>query len=485
MDLWSLFRRRPAREPTAEELRQGLQAAASGSPRTLARFCRRHRQTLLQHAEALRTLPEEIRDDPSGVQQYTAALIAAAECLAQRWGDSRLLEMLVGTEEENPLLRWDRLFGDLPQLFSDLEYDQAEARLREMLAETAQFGGTAVGKYVAIGRGRLGECLFHSGRAGESAVEMSAALVLCRESGDVEGVAVYLNNLMEVHRYLGEAERAAACCEELAAELLRSGNAGEAAQAQARARRIREREPLNRIAVQEGARRLELEELNPKQEGRFQFVFERNRPQLQKAIVLTQRGCRLAAEGNHAAALELFEQASDVDPYDPDPVYQAAACLMELGAYDQARSYFDEVERLAPGWFHCRTGRWLAEQIETGQLPPEAFLLLRVLEDGGLAAPQRAELCEQGLARMEAFAPLWLLHGDALRDLDRIEEAKQAYRRGLACAQESDVEMRLLVALAGILPPDEPERRELVQRALELDGNFVAQAMARLIEVTQ
>lgn len=44
-----------------------------------------------------------------------------------------------------------------------------------------------------------------------------------------------------------------------------------------------------------------------------------------------------------------------------------------------------------------------------------------------------------------------------------------------------DLESRLLCALAGRLPVDEPERRELVARAVNLNGSLVALATARLM----
>ncbi len=42
-------------------------------------------------------------------------------------------------------------------------------------------------------------------------------------------------------------------------------------------------------------------------------------------------------------------------PHDPDPPYQSGMRLLELGAYTKARESFEEVERVAPGWFRSRT----------------------------------------------------------------------------------------------------------------------------------
>jgi hypothetical protein len=117
VNLWSFFRRTATQDLMTEELREGLLKAASESPRTLTSFCRQHRQALMRNAEALRTVPVAIRDDPPCVAQYMRAMIAVTECLAQRCVDPRLLEMLIRTVQENPLLRWDRLSSPASHTF--------------------------------------------------------------------------------------------------------------------------------------------------------------------------------------------------------------------------------------------------------------------------------------------------------------------------------------------------------------------------------
>jgi tetratricopeptide (TPR) repeat protein len=225
---------------------------------------------------------------------------------------------------------------------------------------------------------------------------------------------------------------------------------------------------------------VELDELEPGEEGQFTFVFERNRPTLRLATTLTERGSKLASEGCHADALERFQEAMEVDPFDPDPPYQAGMCLMEMGCYGEARGYFEETERLAPGWYHCRTDRWLAEQLERSELRPEAFQLVRYLEAGDLPPKEVVRLCKGVRESLGHFAPLWLAYGNALVELERCEEAAAALRKGLECAAEPDVESRLLAQLAGIVP-DGPERDELLSRAVSLNGNLVAVAAAWLI----
>lgn len=81
----------------------------------------------------------------------------------------------------------------------------------------------------------------------------------------------------------------------------------------------------------------------------------------------------------------------------------------------------------------------------------------------------------------EFFAPPWLSFGDLCRGRGDSRGAEAAYRKGLELVEEPDLESRLLCALAGLLTSGSPERKELVERAVRLEGSLVANATARLI----
>jgi len=153
-------------------------------------------------------------------------------------------------------------------------------------------------------------------------------------------------------------------------------------------------------------------------------------------------------------------------------------CLIELGAYGKAREALDEVERLAPGWFRCRSDRWLADGLDNGTISSDEFLLSRTLDDGELPPAQAASLVEQGVERFPDFAPLYLFLGDFSKSE---REAVAAYRKGLELVDESDLQSRLLCALAGRLPVGDPERKQLVSQAFSLQGSLVALATAKLM----
>ncbi len=307
-----------------------------------------------------------------------------------------------------------------------------------------------------------------------------SAFDLCVENNDGEGQLAYLNSLLEIHCYLNNG-----LALQIAERIrdVREKTGMPTRDICRRIERLKTGEPLCRVVCVRDGRDLELDEIVKVGDGSYQFQFRRNRLPLQKAVSLTDQGNQLGSTGQLADALERYREASEVDPHNPDPVYQSGMCLLELGAYSQARESFEEVERLAPGWFRCRTDRWLALGLESGTISDEAFRILRILDDGGLEATAAASLAEQALERFPDFAPLYLIRGDLHRDCGDAGRAVVTYRRGLELVNEPDLETRLLCALAGMLPEKSSERLSLVERALQIDGSLVAQATARLIGI--
>jgi tetratricopeptide (TPR) repeat protein len=152
-----------------------------------------------------------------------------------------------------------------------------------------------------------------------------------------------------------------------------------------------------------------------------------------------------------------------------------------MGAFAKAREAFEEVERLAPGWYRCRTDCWLAASLEEGAVSDEEFRVMRALEDGGLPWEKAMELAKQAVRKFPHFAPLYLILGDLHRDRNDSPQALSCYRKGLDYVAEPDLESRLLCAAAGLLPKESAERADLVQRALSVKGSLVAQATAALL----
>jgi tetratricopeptide (TPR) repeat protein len=471
-----LFRWR--RPPHPDDLLRQLLAASS--PPALLRLCRRHAALIRQHFPAWRTVPVEVRANPQQARHYMDGLVAVAQTFANALGDPSLMQLLVGPPGTNPMERWQTRNQEARQLMEDLRYRDAITLLTDLLIDVRGLKGSGVDAYLPATLGSLGECYFQLGEAERAIAPTEQALDVVRRIGDDEGITAYLGNLYEEHRYLEQAESAARCADQLADHHERLGQSEEARRYRNQAARVRAGEPRNRIVIDLDGRRLELEEVLGGVQGRVKFVFERNKLTLRPADVYVARGQDEGNQGRYAQALEQFREAARADPFAPHPHHEAAVTLLHLDRAVEAIEEYERTEELAPGWFHCRSECWLARQIVLGRYGHDVFLLLRTVEDGGLAPRARLSLLERGLAQAPELSLLHHLHGKVLAESRRTTDAILAYRHGLEYAAEDDVHTRLLVDLAVLLNPGE-ERRRLLEEALARNGNLVAAATARIM----
>lgn len=481
MVIWP-FRKKTYEELTTEELRARLISAAGKSRKELRALCKHYQDQIAANIELMSRVPEGIDQSPEAMNQYVQKLGTVAHCLATDFQSPELWNSLVGSPEDNPLLQWNQWNEALPQRMENLEYEDLISELRSFLEEFKTLEGPAARQNEAVIHGKLGELLFQSGKVADAIQPFQTALTLCQESNDIEGQMAYLNNLLEAHRYLGNTELAIESGEGLLPLYDQFGIDKTALTK--RIQLLKTGEPLCRIICVHEDTELETDEIVNAPEGRFEFQFKRNRLPLQKATSLIQQGNVLASEGQLAEALEKYHQAEDVDSYNPDPAYQAGTCLLEMGAYDQAIESFQNVERLAPGWFHCRTDLWLANSLADGTVSDEEFRLLRLLEDGGLPPQDALKMAEQAIETHPEFAPIYLTLGNLQRNRNELDAAIASYQTGLKLTGEPDLETRLLSALLAVLPKEHPDRSELIDRAMGLNGNLVAQATVKLISLT-
>jgi len=134
-------------------------------------------------------------------------------------------------------------------------------------------------------------------------------------------------------------------------------------------------------------------------------------------------------------------------------------------------------EAIAPGWYECRSDRWLAARLASGRLPHEVLLAVREIEDSSASPEYKADLAGQVLAAHADVPLLHLLRGIHLEALTRVSEARAAYREGLTRKPEPDVRTRLLLRL-GLVSERSSERLALLGEARSLGGNLAASAMA-------
>jgi tetratricopeptide (TPR) repeat protein len=346
-----------------DELRRRLiDTAWSGDPQHLEELCKANRAAILEHFASWQTVPPELRGDAEGTRRYVEGLIQVAELFAQRLGRPQLLQGLLGDAESNPLARWQGQLDQARQLMAQLRYLEARQLLTDLLIDVRGLEGSGVERYLPTTLGLLAECCYQGREAEKGVPHLEQALALCRQSGDADGVIAYLGNLYEVHRYLGRPEPAAEYAERLAAALGTRHHPA-AARWRRQAALVRTGEPLNRVVALVGEERFELDELRLAEGQRVQFVFERNRLTLRPATEHARRGDELGQAGRYHEALAAFDEAAAADPFDPHARYLRAFTLLHLERYAEAVDGYQETERLAPGWFHCRADLWLAEQL--------------------------------------------------------------------------------------------------------------------------
>lgn len=464
-----------------EQLREALFRAAEQADRgQLERLCRKHRQRVLDHFPRWQKPPDALRGDASALGRYVQGLIAVAEVFNERLGCPDLMARLTGTEDSNPLLRWQDALGEARQRMEELRYREARDLLAGLLPHVRPLRGTGADRYLPITLGYLGECHFQVHEPEQALPYLEEALHLCEANRDSEGVIAYLGNLYEVRRYLGHPEAAAADVERLASALAGEGREAEARRWRRQAQIVRAGEPLNRVVAMLNGVRCEVDEIEAPRGRRVQFVFERNRLTLRPAEELTRRGAELGSQGKYDEALDLFREAAQADPFDPQGRYQEGYTLLHLRRYADAVASYRATEALAPGWFHCRSDLWLAQQLADGDLGHDTGVAALMLGDSPLPPEPRAHLAEQILSCAPELPHACLELGKNLAQLGRRAEAQDAYRRGLARAEEPDIRTRLLVEL-GALVEDRRQRTTLLWQAKQLNGNLVAAAMAAVL----
>lgn len=453
-----------------------LDAAASGDTKLLALLCKTNRDTIQNHFAEWQQVPDEVRQDPEAVERYATGMISVAQCFAEQLGEPELIQGLMGPADSNPITQWQTTMEEVGELMAGFGFEDAITQLVESFRQLEGLQGPDASQMRAITIGRLGECFFQSGRPKDAIPHMKEALELSEAGEDREGVRAYVGNLFEIHRYMGQSETASMFCERLAELAAQEGNTKEAERFRKRAAIIREGEPLNRAVVEIEGQIFELDELPAVADVHARVNFERNRLALRPCEGFRNAGEQKGREGAYEEALELFQDARDWDAYDPHPSYQAGFTCMLMGRHADAIEQFLETERLAPGWYYCRSDLWVARQIVSGQLDPAVYGLLQQLEDGPALPDEKAKVAEGLLQRYPAFALGYLQHGMALMKAGREKDAERALRNGLECVEEPNCKTRILFNLGSLV--SEPEKRRLWEETVELNGDLTAAAMA-------
>jgi tetratricopeptide (TPR) repeat protein len=432
-------------------------------------------------------VPPDFRGDQGLLERYVATLLAVAEFFAKGLGRPELLQHLTGrdrgSDDPSPLDRWHESLESAQALLGEHRYVEAAALLQAIIDETAGVRGSWIDHYLPVTLGMLGTAHFNAGRVEDAIEPTRRALTICEGTGDVEGVIAYLTNLHEIERYRGQAETAAELADRLG-DMLDASDPRRARRYRERARRLRSGEPLLRVVVVPHGSTIavELDQLHElgEEPSRMEFAFERNRVTLAAAVHAAQRGREAAERGELEQALLLFDRATAIDDYDPDPHYQAGMCLAELGRFEEARQRWLGVETRAPGWYRVSEDLALVDEIIADELDANVLATVRELEDGVRSPRAKIALAKSALERLGDVARIHHALGKAHFAVEELDEARVAWLRALETAKDPGVETRALTDL-GATAVDPAQGHRFLHRAVDLAGDLVAAAQARVM----
>jgi tetratricopeptide (TPR) repeat protein len=479
MDFFSKIFRRSGKSSDSDELMKALFKMAAENDERLPAVCAENSEAILASFSSWRKIPEKIRQNQAAVQYHANGLITIATIFAEQFGHPELIEMLQGPADRNPVSQIQNRLHECQSLINQLRYEDALSCAQELLLTLLRTEGTASARYLPFAYGYMGESMFQTGKANEAVEQMAQALELCRKNKDGEGVISYLGNLYEINRYLGRASKAANSAVLMAAAMDQMGMTEKAAMYRRRADIVRAGEPLNRVVATYCGRIYELEDIPRPVSGHVQFHFERNRITLRRAACLTEKGEELGSAGRYEEALQCFRDASAIDIYDPHPHYQAGETLLYLKQYEEALEEFNNTEKLAPGWFQCRSDIWLAAQLISGAVEHSVFLKLRALDATGSSAGY-LPMAQQAVSENPHFAPFYLHLGIARITVNETSQAVKALQEGLGCAEEDGIRSRILCRLA-MLAGDKEASQRYLKEAAELKGDLIALASATIL----
>lgn len=483
MALWPFKKSSSPSGPTAQELREKLFAAAkTGDMPALRKACRKWGEHLAPHIDAFVAWPDDLERTEQAEQEFSETLKKIAVCLDEDCDFPELLDKLAIPQvaTDNPLGSLEQWYAQLERRTARLEYNALITEGRALFATLAALPDEQSMRPQSMLHSKLGDLLLHSGQAEEAVAEYESALKAARDGRFAEGVVLQLRNLMEAYGRIGD-PKITAVAEHLKAIVVSRG--GDPRMIDMRVTELQARQGICRVICIKDQNAFELDAVESVADEPIELQLHRNHRPLHKTQILTERAKDHASSGDLATAIELFDEASRVDPHDPEPVYQLGRALLDAGRYDEAAEAFAEVEALAPGWFNCRSSHWIASNLASGRFTDQEMLALRTTEDGGLDPERRIQLAAKAAEASPDFAPLHLALGNLCREEGQRTAAESAYRAGLAIAEEPDLQTRLCLGLGSVLPLDSEERTILLKQAQNPRGNLVAAASAKLMSL--
>ncbi len=354
--------------------------------------------------------PESLRGDAVALSRYLKTLVTIARVFKES-GDASLLAWLEGKGRETPLTQWNDALERAPRMTESGQAAEAVVLLRATLDNIATTTGPGASHYRARCLGSLGIALNKVGNTPEAVRVTREALEICRESGDEEGVKVYIQNL----------EAIGSC------KIADPGGGHRFT-----------------IVFRDSDGRTLLPEELPGNSGRCTWQIRDDRPVHPEAQRLHEEGCAAGQNGNHDTAIALFTKAADLDPSWPYPVYDRAFARLLKHEFDAALADYRKTLELSPlGYFTAATAADLLTREAAGEFPAGLYAAFAMLEH--MPADEQCHVVQQLVVQFPSHAPAWALHASFLEDPPG---KLAAIERGLLARPDPDTRGSLLVQRA-------------------------------------
>ncbi len=356
------------------------------------------------------TVPEPISKDADAVNRYANALMTIARVF-ERSGDASLRIYFEGGGRDTPLAEWNDALQRAQQLTESGQAAEAVVLLRTMLDDVATTTGTGVSYYRARGLGRLGVALKELGNTSEALHATREALEICRQTGDEEGVEVYLQNLDMIGSF-----------------------------------EIREPRSGQRltVVVKDSDGRILLPDELSGSTSKWTWEVRDVRPAHPEAQRLRDEGRAAAQTGDYDTAIALFTNAADLDPSWPHPVYDRAFTHLLKRNFAAALADYRKTLELSPlGFFIAATAADMLTREAAGEFPDGLYAAFAMLEH--MPVDAQRQFAAQLVAQSPSHAPAWELHA---RLLDDPSAKLEAIERGLLAHPDPETRGSLLVQKA-------------------------------------
>jgi tetratricopeptide (TPR) repeat protein len=214
--------------------------------------------------------------------------------------------------------------------------------------------------------------------------------------------------------------------------------------------------------------------------GTFQYEILGKSNVPAEADSLHKQARQAGGAGDYKKANSLLEQASNLAPAWPYPVYDMAFTYLLMKEAENARKYYQKTVELAPrGFFTALTARDTLDREAKGDLPAGtyfAYLSLEWMEDAG----KKAEAVRQLVKRVPGFAPAWK---ELAMQVDSDAEKLTAIEKGLAANPDGETRGILLINKALIRDRSGDHAgavRLLGELALDSDSTYATEHLAKV-----